>query len=423
MKHAIVITLCALSFFACRKRYEAPVPADLTWEPFNSSSAVRLQNSAGKKMEGMYNINTGNDRFGADAAAKWSYTVIGTDTTYHLSFFCQKDITYIICEGKRMNDSTILLNGYWRRMIGTETGRVRLTIAKEDGLKILRNQLLSSTDTITVNGVYGNSEAVPDAPLSFRYARPLYKATPFEIVSHHGGQNADLLPVSENTVEAIRLAQSFGATGIELDIRMTSDGVPVLFHDVTLSERAIQKNGLVGPIENYSFAQLSSLVRLINGERIPSLDQALAAIFNNTSLRYVWLDMKVPGPMARVRELQQLYMQKAFATGRTLNITIGIPDQSVLDKFKTLPNYTSIPSVNEMPIDIVQSVNSPIWGPRFTLGLQSDDVAAMHAQGRKVYVWTIDIEENIKEFLYNGNFDGMISSYPSALAYYYYAKQ
>ncbi|MDQ6609770.1 MAG: glycerophosphodiester phosphodiesterase, partial [Bacteroidota bacterium] len=265
--------------------------------------------------------------------------------------------------------------------------------------------------------------AIPDIPITFRYARLLNKSTPFEIVSHHGGQNADLLPASENSVEIIKLASRFGATGIELDVRMTSDGVPVLFHDPNLNERAIQKNGLVGPIENYSFAQLSALVRLLHGEHLPSLDEALAAVVYNTSLRYVWLDMKVPGPLVKVRELQAAYLQKATTVGRNVSITIGIPDQSVLDKFKTLPNYTSIPSVNELTPEDVQSVNSSIWGPRFTLGLQSNEVATMHAQGRKVYVWTIDIEQNIKEYLYNGQFDGMISSYPSAVAYYYYAKK
>lgn len=422
MKKIFFFLLLLLAFFSCRKRYEAPVP-DLAWDQFDSPSAISLQNNSGKKMEGIYNFTTGSDRFGTDAALKWSYTANGSDTMYRLSFFCQKDITYIICEGKRV-DSTILLNGYWRRMIGTETGKVRFTISATDGaLQLLRTDSLPAGDSIVLNGVYGNGETVPDIPVTLKYARPLYTKTPFEIVSHHGGQNADLLPVSENSLEAIKLAAGFGSTGIEIDIRMTSDGVPVLFHDPTLNERLIQKNGLVGPIENYSFAQLSTLVRLLDGERIPSLDEALASVLYSTPLRYVWLDMKVPGPMAKVRELQAKYLQLAAAMGRDLTITIGIPDQGVLDKFKTLPDYTSVPSVNEMTTADVQSVNSSIWGPRFTLGLQDAEVATMHAQGRRVFVWTIDIEENIKEFLVNGDFDGMISSYPTAVAYYYYAQQ
>lgn len=420
MKQHLFLFLLLIFALSCRRRYDAPIP-DLTWEQFNSAAAKALSNTAGHRLEGVYELAAGAERFGADAALKWSYTASGGDTLYHLSFFCQKDITYIICEGKRV-DSTILLNGYWRRMAGTETGRVRLTLAaNKGGAKLLRDSLQTS-DSLVLSGVYGNGSALPDLPVAFRYARPLYKATPFEIVSHHGGQNADLLPVSENSVEAILLSPSLGATGVEIDVRMTSDGVPVLFHDATLNERLIQKNGLVGPIENYSFAQLSSLVRLLNGERIPSLDEALAAVVKNTPLHYVWLDMKVPGPMVKVRELQQKYLQLAAAMGRDVSITIGISDQSVLDKFKQLPDYKNVPSVNEMSTADVEAVNSAIWGPRFTLGLQNAEVATMHAQGRKVFVWTIDIEENIKEFLLHGDFDGIISSYPSAVAYYYYVQ-
>lgn len=423
MKAHFFIPIAALFLLSCRKKYEAPVP-NLDWDLFNSSAAARLTNNTVKKMDGVYAISEGSDLFGNEAALKWSYTVTGTDTTYHLSFFCQKDITYFICEGRRL-DSSILLNGYWRRMVGTETGKARLTIAKNSGAaRLLSNTALNATDSIIISGTYGNGEAVPDAPIRFRYTRPLYKTTPLEIVAHRGGgRSADLLPASENSVEIIKLASRFGATGIEIDVRMTSDGVPILFHDATLNERLIQKNGLIGPIENYSYAQLSSLVRLINGERIPTLRDALTAMVYNTPLRYVWLDTKFTGSIQKVRDMQVEFLQKAASIGRTVNITIGIPDKVVLDNFKKLPNYQSIPSVNELTMDDVADLNSAIWAPRFTLGLQNDEVTTEHSQGRKVFVWTLDVQENIKEYLYNGRFDGILSNYPSAVAYYYYAKQ
>src|ERR1043165_382761 len=168
-----------LIFFSCRKKFDAPIP-NLSWDLFNAPGTQVLKNKVGLKIEGMYNIVGGDDRFGADAALKWTYTVQGTDTIFHLSFFCQKDITYIICEGKR-KDSTILLNGYWRRMIGTETGKAWLTIAATNGgAKLLRDTALAVSDSIVITGNYGNGEDMPNIPITFRYARPLYKATPFE---------------------------------------------------------------------------------------------------------------------------------------------------------------------------------------------------------------------------------------------------
>ena len=49
-------------------------------------------------------------------------------------------------------------------------------------------------------------------------------------VSHRGA--AGIAP--ENTLSAVKAGVSAGAPFIEIDIRLTSDGVPVLMHDGTL---------------------------------------------------------------------------------------------------------------------------------------------------------------------------------------------
>ena len=417
---AAAAVLCLLS---CRKLYTSPVPSIAGWDLFNSPAARSLSADILKHMNGVYAITTEGTPFGNEAAAKWSYTIKGTDTTYHLSFFCQKDITYFICEGKRL-DSSILLNGYWRRMIGTETGKIQLTITSQQGAAYLFDTTSTSAKTILITGVYGNAEEAPQLPISLLHQRPLYEAAPMEIVAHRGGgRSADLLPASENSVEIIKMASRLGATGVEIDVRLTRDGVPILFHDATLNERLIQKNGMVGPIENYSYAQLNNLVKLVNGERIPTLREALNETVYNTPLRYVWLDTKFIGSMQILRDIQAEFIQKAAAIGRTITITIGIPDKQVLTQFKGLPGYKTIPSVNELTQQDVSDVNSMIWGPRFTLGLQNEEVSAEQAKGRRVFVWTLDVPENIREYIYNGRFNGILSNYPSAVAYYYYAKK
>ncbi len=116
-------------------------------------------------------------------------------------------------------------------------------------------------------------------------------------------------------------------------------------------------------------------------------------------------------------------MQKAKAIGRNLNITIGIPDEQVLTNFVQLPNYKEIPSVCELTPNDALKTEAKIWGPRWTLGLQNEEVANMHAAGRKVFVWTMDVPENIQIYFNQGKFDGILSNYPSSVAFYYYAKQ
>jgi glycerophosphoryl diester phosphodiesterase len=421
MKISITILFACLISFSCKRNFEAPVP-DTHWDLFES--AEKLPSLARTGIEGIYNFQEGSDVFGLAAAAKWSYSANGNDTIYHLSLFCEKEVSYFILEGKKSGDS-ILFNGYWRKMVNTETGIARFTIAAVNGAGNLLNGIpMGSADSLVLNGKYGNGPAMPDQPLRLKYNRPLYKAKPLQIVAHRGGgSTADLLPASENSVAMINLASRFGATGIEIDVRSTSDKVFVLFHDATLNERLIRKNGLLGPIENYSYDQLYTLVRLKQGERIPTLKEALHTVVYNTALEYVWLDTKFTGPIDELVKIQRQYMQEAAAIGRQLEITIGIPDQQVLNNFLALPDHNNIPSVCELTPDDVVAANSRIWAPRWTLGLQNEQVQQMHAQGRKAYVWTLDVPQNVFEYMNQGEFDGILSNYPSIVAYYYYAKQ
>lgn len=62
------------------------------------------------------------------------------------------------------------------------------------------------------------------------------------VVAHRGA--SALAP--ENTTAAFKLAQGLGADGIETDVRLTSDGVPVCFHDPDLM-RLARSQARVGP--------------------------------------------------------------------------------------------------------------------------------------------------------------------------------
>lgn len=421
MKQLIFFLLYGLLLFSCKREVDTPV-LDLDWDLFEAAPARSLSAASFQRMEGVYAIEQGAEDFGDLAPAKWSYTVNGADTVYHLSFFLGRDAGYFVCEGRRV-DSTILLNGYWRRMVNTETGRLQLTITRESGARSVLDT--TATDrSVIISGVYSHDNAAPSIPLRLRYTQALYRATPFEILAHRcGGRTSDLLPASENSVEMTKLAARFGATGIEADVQLTKDGVPIVYHDATLNERLIQKNGLVGPISDYTYDQLFALVRLTDGEHIPTLREILNTVVYNTPLDFVWLDTKSPQSLPAARALQAEFLQKAAAIGRQLEIVIGLPTEEVLEGFKKLPNYQSIPSLVEFSPEEATAVRALVWAPQWTLGLQNDEVAAQQAQGRRVFTWTMDIPENVQQYMREGRFNGVLSNYPSMSAYYYYARQ
>src|SRR5688500_15947851 len=53
----------------------------------------------------------------------------------------------------------------------------------------------------------------------------------FEIQAHRGGAGL----VTENTLEAFGNALELGVTSLELDVRLTEDGLPVVTHDRRVS--------------------------------------------------------------------------------------------------------------------------------------------------------------------------------------------
>lgn len=424
MKKIIIILIVAAFFLSCKKEYAVLMP-DTTWDLFNNPAAAKLPYSCRSAMEGVYTVSNANEIFGDLAAIKWSHVIIKKDTVLHVSGFFGKDIAYFICEGKQV-DGNILLNGYWRKMVSTETGVIRLTINATEGASTLLGPSPQITEgSVIMDGVYGNGQEEPKTKISFTYNRKLNNSpSQFNILAHRsGGRNSDLLPVSENSVEMILKTAEFGSTGIEIDVRFTKDGVPIIYHDNDLNLREVQKSGLVGPIKNYTYDQLQAFVRLIHGERIPTLRQALEAVVYQTQLSFVWLDTKYIGSLKEVRELQQEFLQKAATLGRNIEIVIGLPGEDQLNQFLQLPNYSNTPSLCELTLEDVKKTNAKIWAPRFTEGTQNENVAMVHADGRRAFAWTVDVPEFIEQFIRDGHFDGILSNFPSCTAYYYYVHQ
>ncbi len=92
------------------------------------------------------------------------------------------------------------------------------------------------------------------------------------IIAHRGG--GALAP--ENTLAAIRKAAEMGFGGVEFDVMLSADAVPVVIHDETL-ERTTDGHGTVAGTPYDALARLDAGARFgpeFRGERIPSFAQA-----------------------------------------------------------------------------------------------------------------------------------------------------
>lgn len=79
--------------------------------------------------------------------------------------------------------------------------------------------------------------------------------------------------VPENSLAAFQAAVDAGY-GIELDVHMSADGVPMVFHDPDLERMC----GVSGKVWEYTCAELQAMSLLGTGETIPTFAEALALI-------------------------------------------------------------------------------------------------------------------------------------------------
>ena len=372
--------------------------------PLSDSMTVRIQ--------GIYTLNS------AQFGNKVVFKAIGKN----ISVFAQKNESYIILR-TGYKDSTIFMEGYWRYASNSETGLISMIISPENGAKEIIRGI--QPGNIIINANSGVEKETPTNKFDATYQKPITKSSnSYWIIAHRGGgRNTDMLPTSENSLGIIKYAEKFGANAIEIDVRLTKDSVPVLFHDQIMSKRLINEDYFIGSISDYSFAQLRSFCTLKHGERIPTLEEALQTVVDSTNLKLVWLDIKALGMTKKIVDLQTKYQNLAAQKGKKLEILIGIPDVGVFNEITNFSNFQNYPTICELDESYVAQSKSLVWAPRWSLGFIDDRVNAMHISGYRCFVWTIDATELVRSFIKKGSFDGIVTNYPSIVAYEYYTSE
>lgn len=134
----------------------------------------------------------------------------------------------------------------------------------------------------------------------------------------HRGLHDNESDAPENSMEAFRRAVKAGY-GIEMDVQLSKDGVPVVFHDFTL-ERVC---GRPGKVCDYTYEELVQFPLYGSRERIPGFSDVLQMIDGRVpliiELKIEWLDMTVcPLADALLRDYKGDYCIESFNPGALL---------------------------------------------------------------------------------------------------------
>ena len=228
------------------------------------------------------------------------------------------------------------------------------------------------------------------------------------VIAHRGAS----IYAPENTLAAMDLAIEQGADAVEIDVRMSKDGIPFLFHDYTVNRTTQLNTGQ--SIENLTFEEIQQLDAGswfhadYVGEKIPSLVQVLELIYGRTEL-YLEIKGTTPGIESRIIELLIEYDMASFTTIMSFN-------REQLRKVKSMDS--NIQTMLLIPV-FVGSISGVIdlpyvdtFGLRFDMIKTNPDyIERIHKADKRVYVWTLNRADDIK-YAVSVDVDGIITDDP-----------
>jgi glycerophosphoryl diester phosphodiesterase len=248
---------------------------------------------------------------------------------------------------------------------------------------------------------------------------PFFETRRPQIFAHRGG--CALGP--ENTFAAFDLGRAAGADGLELDVHLSADGVPVVHHDATL-DRTTSQSGPLAARTAAELAQVDAAYRFARdgafpfrkqGAGIPSLREVLQ--------RYrdipIVIEMKVNS--AQMGEAVARDVRLADAVDRVC--VAGYGARSAAAVRAAIPGIARSATHSEVRVAVYRGLAGwpvrdadygcyqvperngliRIVSPRF--------IRDAHEAGLKVQPWTIDEEADMRRLLAWG-VDGLITNRP-----------
>jgi len=210
----------------------------------------------------------------------------------------------------------------------------------------------------------------------------------------------------ENTLLSFNLGIFMGANGIETDVQLTKDGVPVLFHD----DKLMRVTGETGCIADYTFEELQSFNVKNNGfeDKIMKFEDFLK-IFGFRNLTFA-IELKSFGTAKAVADLIRKYRleKKVVITSFKLEEIYAMREYAPELKCGYLTQDTSDELLCNLKNHGVEE-----YCPKAALAT-AENVRYWHRLGFNVRVWGVTDEEIMKT-AYDAGVDGMTVNFPDKL--------
>ncbi|MFC7258189.1 glycerophosphodiester phosphodiesterase [Streptomyces lutosisoli] len=191
--------------------------------------------------------------------------------------------------------------------------------------------------------------------------------------------------VRENTIDSLRSALQLGADAVEIDVRLTRDGVPVLLHDETLKRLWEQDR----PLRSLS----SDEVRGLTAGGVPTLVEAL----KETEDSRIMVDLPGEPDGRAVRRIVDVIRECGaqervyYCAGARAMLAVRAADPAA----EIALTWTSVAPPRPALLEAVR----PRW-LNYRFGLVNRELAArVHRDGYLLSVWTPDTRRSMRRLL------------------------
>ncbi len=217
------------------------------------------------------------------------------------------------------------------------------------------------------------------------------------IIGHRGASRS----APENTMAAFRLALEAGADGVEFDVRLTRDGIPVIIHDDDLR----RTGGTPSRVADLTLHELQAIdvgrwfpSNKFIGEQVPTLHQLFELFDSNDFLLY--LEMKCD--TTEQDRLAQVCAQVINSSSLKHRVIVESFDLAGIAKIKAIDPTIKTAALFEPSLANLPLITSGQRLVERALAVGADEIALHHrlandrmveasrVAGLAVVVWTVD---------------------------------
>ena len=229
-----------------------------------------------------------------------------------------------------------------------------------------------------------------------------------KIFAHRGASGYE----PENTMESFILAKELGADGIEFDVHLTKDGVPVIIHDETI-DRTSSGTGFV---KDFTYDELKKIRFNYYHENnkeyaIPTLEEVLGFVAD-TSMD---INIELKTDVFEYEGIEQKALSLLGHYSLTDKVILSSFNVRTLERIrKSAPDvYTAL--ILENPIkgvcDIAKSMQIKGLHPKLTHFADDMLKNEYFSGGSDLRVWTVNDKDGMQYF-FSENVAGIFTNYP-----------